>query len=80
LLARAKAGMRPGVANGEEFEFERKQCEAAILGKLRVVLAESAEPVCRTMVAAKQEGDLFDAAPDPAFQQSEENILLAKFA
>jgi hypothetical protein len=29
------------------------------------------------MVAAKQEGDLFDAAPDPAFQQSEENVFFA---
>ena len=50
------------MANGEKLEFERKQREAPVFGKLRVMLAESAKALRRSIVAAEQGTDFLDSA------------------
>ena len=77
LLPCAQAGMRLGMANGEEFELQREQRQAAILCQLRVMLAQRAEALRGSVVLAQQGIDLLDSPADPMLQQRRKNIFFA---
>ena len=65
------------MADGEELEFKRKECEAAIGGRTRVMLAESAEPRCWVRVAFQYSIHFVDAAAHPQLEKRKKNVLFA---
>src|SRR5579863_3113721 len=76
-LARAQARMGLGMADCEQLEFQGEQSEAAVLRNLRVMLAQSAQALCGSLLLREQGCDFGDPAAYPLFQQGQENVFLA---
>ncbi len=77
LLTRAKPGVSLRMANREKLEFQRKQREAPVFCKLRIMLAKSAQALLGSLVKAEKGTDFFDSARHPALEQGKENVFLA---
>jgi hypothetical protein len=73
----AQPGVRFGMTQSKQLEFQGDQDQAAVRGQLRVMSSQGRELIDRIGVAARGARKGFDSLPDPLLEQGKENIFLA---